>query len=608
MRLLYIIAVLFSTIAMASGQKVQSNISTVKEVFYSDFASAYKDRKNPQAVYGIINKYDWINPSILNVEASKELTLETDPNITVKILRKIKQKTDRQDFLLWDAQQRIAKKTLHNKDLPHAFISANLTVSEEKLVMSRYKKIITQDDIKKRIYNLSWMDGRKNIEVLKQCLSQEKRKAIDNILSTSAKVNNNGLKSNEYRLYLHVKGLLKEERYGEAEKIILNMDVSEQQKLHADMWWKLRHILARELLKKKKYKEAYEIAKHHGSMDPSALTDAEWLAGWISLRFLNKPFSAVFHFHQVFDNALMSDTKAKAAYWLWRAYNKDNRHVEAQKWLDVASSYQGFFYGQVALLHQGKKIDPFAIGNTNKELDSNAMKHASVGVAFYKKGMHEIGKKFILASSEYKMNYETASSIANMVSKLHDVELDVLLGKKIANNQNINLENAYPTDLRIKGLRPSLYYGIIRQESNFNCKAVSPVGAYGLMQLMPKTAAMLSKKLGIPSRSYKYNINSNIASGSAYLDMLMDDLNHSYIGAIGSYNAGKANVQKWMVHNGNLNDLKTIEQAIDWIESIPFGETRFYVKKVIANVIIYDYLLNKRYGVKPKTSPKSYLS
>lgn len=608
MRLFYIIALLFSNVVMASSNRVSSNVLDIKEVFYSDFASAYKDRKNLKIIYGITNKYDWVDPSIVNMDASKELSLETDPNITIKILRKIKQKTDRQDFLLWDAKQRLSKKPLHSKDLPYTFLSANLTVAEEKLVISRYKKIITQDDIKKRIYNLSWMDGRKNIEVLKQFIPQEKRRAIENIVNPSAKIHNNVLKSNEYRLYLHVKDLLKEERYGEAEKIILNMDVSDQQKLHADMWWKLRHILARELLKKKKYKEAYEVAKHHGSMDPSALTDAEWLSGWISLRFLNKPFSAIFHFHQVFDNALMSDTKAKAAYWLWRAYNKDNRHVEAQKWLDVASSYQGFFYGQVALLHQGKKIEPFAIGNTNKEFDSNAIRHASVGVAFYKKGIHEIGKKFILASSEYKMNYETASSIASMVSKLNDVELNVLLGKKIANNQNINLESGYPADFQIKGVRPSLYYAIIRQESNFNCKAVSPVGAYGLMQLMPKTAAMLSKKLGIPSRSYKSNINHNIASGSAYLDMLMNDLNNSHIGAIGSYNAGKTNVQKWMMQNGNLDDLKTIEQAIDWIESIPFGETRFYVKKVIANLITYDFLLNKRYGTKTKTLPKSYLS
>lgn len=608
MRLFYIIVLFFSTAAVAANRNTQEAVPPIKESFYSDFASAYKDRKNPKTVYGILAKHDWVNSSILSIEASKELTFETDPNITIKILSKIKQKTDREEFLLWDAQQRIAKKSLNNKDLPNSFLSASWTIAEEKLVLTRYKKIITQDDIKRRIDNLSWMEVPKNIALLKQSLPEEKRKNLESLSSNSSKITNKPLKSNEYRLYIYVKNLLKSEKYSEAEKIILSMDVENQQKLHADMWWKLRHILARELLKKKKFREAYEIAKSHGSLDPAALTDAEWLSGWISLRFLNKPFTSVFHFHNVFDNALMSDTKAKAAYWLWRAYLKDNRHSEAEKWLDIALSYQGFFYGQVASLHSGKKVEPFARNPIIKEIDKNAFKHAYAGVSFYRKGMQEIGKKFILAASEYTMNNEEAISIANLVSKLHDVELDVLLAKKIANNHNINLESGYPTHLNIKGNKPSLYYGIIRQESNFNHRAKSPAGAYGLMQLMPKTALMLSKKLGIPSRFYKSNIGHNIASGSAYLDMLMNDLNQSYIGSIASYNAGKSNAQKWNVYNGNLNDLKSIEQSIDWIESIPFGETRFYVKKVIANIITYDYLINKRYGVKTKINPKSYLS
>jgi soluble lytic murein transglycosylase len=126
------------------------------------------------------------------------------------------------------------------------------------------------------------------------------------------------------------------------------------------------------------------------------------------------------------------------------------------------------------------------------------------------------------------------------------------------------------------------------------------------MQLMPKTASMLSKKLKIPHAGYKRNIAHNVASGAAYLDMLRGELDNGYIAPIASYNAGKHNVLRWM---NNKSEFKNLNEAVEWIETIPYGETRFYVKKVIANMVVYDHLLAEKKG-KPIAiaSLKAYFS
>jgi len=141
-------------------------------------------------------------------------------------------------------------------------------------------------------------------------------------------------------------------------------------------------------------------------------------------------------------------------------------------------------------------------------------------------------------------------------------------------------------------------YGLTRQESRFIANAKSSSGAQGLMQLMPATARWVAQKIGLqinPTRVI--DVDTNVTLGTRYLKLVFDDLGHPLM-ASAAYNAGPGRARRW-------RDVKPLEGAI-YAESIPFSETRDYVKKVMANTVWYATLfegktvsLKNRLGVIP---------
>jgi soluble lytic murein transglycosylase len=137
------------------------------------------------------------------------------------------------------------------------------------------------------------------------------------------------------------------------------------------------------------------------------------------------------------------------------------------------------------------------------------------------------------------------------------------------------------------GLDPAFVYGLIRQESRFIMDARSHVGASGLMQLMPATARWTAKKIGLPySPSLINDRDTNLRLGNAYLKLVLDDMGGSQAMAAAAYNAGPGRPRRW--REGPVLD------AAAWVENIPFGETRDYVKKVLSNATYYAALLGSK--------------
>jgi soluble lytic murein transglycosylase len=131
-------------------------------------------------------------------------------------------------------------------------------------------------------------------------------------------------------------------------------------------------------------------------------------------------------------------------------------------------------------------------------------------------------------------------------------------------------------------------YGLMRQESRFITSAKSNVGASGLMQLMPATAKWVAKKIGLKDFSHgKVNdTDTNVLLGTSYMRMVMENLDNQPVLASAAYNAGPGRARKWRAD-------KPLEGAI-YVETIPFSETRDYVKKVMSNSIYYSSLFNGR--------------
>ena len=165
---------------------------------------------------------------------------------------------------------------------------------------------------------------------------------------------------------------------------------------------------------------------------------------------------------------------------------------------------------------------------------------------------------------------------------------------KAASQRNIDIDHwAYPTKALPnwkqmgKTVEASLVYGLSRQESEFDPKAGSKVGAQGLMQIMPGTAKLITKQYRMAYEPAKLMGDPayNVKLGAAHLGDLIDEYNGSYVLTLVAYNAGPRRVREWVEEYGDPRGGKV--DPIDWVESIPFQETRQYVQKVLQNTQVY---------------------
>jgi soluble lytic murein transglycosylase len=148
-----------------------------------------------------------------------------------------------------------------------------------------------------------------------------------------------------------------------------------------------------------------------------------------------------------------------------------------------------------------------------------------------------------------------------------------------------------PYDPPAATLDPAISLGIMRQESSFDPTVVSGAGAIGLMQLLPSTARRTGAKYGLPANNL-FDPDQNMALGAAYLAQEIQNFGECLPLAIAAYNAGPTNVANWLAVNGDP-EMGTREggaDIIDWIEEIPFSESRNYVQRVSENITIYRAL------------------
>lgn len=171
----------------------------------------------------------------------------------------------------------------------------------------------------------------------------------------------------------------------------------------------------------------------------------------------------------------------------------------------------------------------------------------------------------------------------------------IYIAKRAQNEGENLLQFRYPMiDLSAsKGADPALLMAMIRQESSFEATAESPAGAHGLMQLMPATAKRVANGLGLRYRKQLLVEDSdyNLRIGSALMGDLLGRYDGSHALALAAYNAGPKRVARWMRAFGDPRTAAI--DAIDWIESIPFTETRNYVQRVLESMQVYRRLLDR---------------
>jgi len=370
-----------------------------------------------------------------------------------------------------------------------------------------------------------------------------------------------------------------------------------------DKMWREYEYQARRALERGEPALAYRLAEAHGAVDGTVFADGEWLAGWIALRFLNDPQRAFAHFTRMYAGVGSPISLGRGAYWAGRAAEAMGQQALATEWYGKAAANLASYYGQLGAQRLGAdaglRLDP--LPTIDEATKASFAKNELVRLV---RMMAEIGetdrmRSFIVRIAETLHSPAEFRMLAELGKEIGREDYAVAVAK-VARTRGIELvEYLFPTTKVPDGGQPehALVLAVIRQESAFDQKAVSSAGALGLMQLMPRTAKHVAGALGLAFNEKKLTGDPqyNIRLGRAYLAELIGKYGGSYVLAIASYNAGPSRAREWMTTYGDPRS-PTVD-AIDWVESIPFSETRNYVQRVLENLQVYRNRLGSSDGM-----------
>jgi soluble lytic murein transglycosylase len=401
-------------------------------------------------------------------------------------------------------------------------------------------------------------------------------------------------------LFIRIEHLRQQDRYREAAQLLERAPRDTSELVNASEWWNERRIIARGLADQGDFKSAYRIVAAHTARSPTDIADAEFHAGWYALRSLRDPKTAAGHFERILSASSRPLSASRGLYWLGRAAEAGGPG-KASDYYQKAARYSATFYGQLAASRLNMKtLDvrypapseadrrEFASREAVRAIDRlEAAGHSKRADALYRalaEDMSSPGELAILSARAER-------------TRNHALSLEI---GKAAFNRGIDVAalafpvGVIPASANIEGSGKALAYAIARQESAFNPAAISPADARGLLQILPGTAKGVASRHGIAYTAAKLTTDPgyNATLGAHYLGEQIDAFGGSYILTFIAYNAGPRRVPDWIARYGDPRG-KSIDEVIDWIERIPFPETRNYVQRVMENYQVYKVRLGQ---------------
>lgn len=372
-----------------------------------------------------------------------------------------------------------------------------------------------------------------------------------------------------------------------------------------EAWADRRATLTRWLMRQGRASEAYRAAAGHGLTPDdgaSAYADLEFLAGFIALRRLNDPATALAHFTHLKGGVTTPISLARADYWLGRAHEAAGNKPEADKHYKAAARHQTAYYGLLAAERLGESLDPFLLDDTRPaDWRQSAFAGSSVLEAarlLAQAGDRTLAKRFFLHLAESLDDVELAQ-LADLALQMDEPHIAVLIGKAAAERGIIIPRAYFPVPEMVPdGLSVSraLALAIARRESEFDPAARSSADARGLMQVLPSTAKLVAAELGLEYEAGKLFSDPafNVQMGAGYLAKMVQEFGPSIALVASGYNAGPGRPRRWISEFGDPRQAET--DIVDWVETIPFTETRTYVMRVVEGVVIYRAKLKGQVG------------
>jgi len=490
-----------------------------------------------------------------------------------------------------------------------AWRAQELSDSTESEVLAAFGDIITRDDHRAR------MDKRIGVKDFSGAMRAAQRaggdeklivKACAAVAANSSKATSllddvpAGVRGDLGYTLCRVQSLLRQDKVADAARVTLKASSATMAQQDTDEWWRARRVLARKLLDQNEFETAYQVVRD-GALPANENYRAEFhfMPGWIALRYRNDPATARTHFDHIDEGSSNPIVIARANYWRGRAAEAAGETEAMRAFYQAAAGHPTAYYGQLARakldlesvsLRAPPQSDPLQSDPLQADAIDERVRAADM---LYTLGERELVLTFISDLAEQSSDVTVLSALGELTARRNDAQSMLALGKT-ALARGLALDHyAFPEIgvPRHTGIGPeldrSVVFSVARTESAFNPRDVSPAKAVGLMQVTPDAGRDTAKRFGV---AYDWNrlVSDSVYNtqmGAAELAALLREYRGSFIMTFAGYNAGRGRVQEWVKKYGDPRDPKV--DATDWVERIPFAETRNYVQRVMENLQVY---------------------
>jgi soluble lytic murein transglycosylase len=483
----------------------------------------------------------------------------------------------------------------------NAWTDLSLTRDEQAQFMEQYKGIVSRYHIQ-RLENLLWRGATREanrmmnlVPPANQALAQARiglQRAAPNVDALIAAIPS-AYTENPGLAYDRFQWRMKKDRWDDAHDLLVERTGEVAKMGRPEKWANRRRGFARRAMRANLPQVAYLLASQHSLTEGAQYADLEWLSGYISLTYLNAPQQAQQHFKN-FDAAVSSPiSRGRAGYWLGQVHEKLGDLDQAAKDYAMAAEFQTSFYGQLSA-ERIKLAGDVSLAGTETIGDWKTASFASNTVFNAATLLHHaqepVMMRWFMTHMAETLPRDELLQLADYADQLGENFVTLGIAKEAAKRGIVMPKSYYPvTDLAgfSVDVPPEIAMAIARRESELNVAAVSPAGARGLMQIMPATARQVAEEVGLEYSKERLTSDwrYNATLGTAYLGGLIEIYEGSYVLAFAAYNAGPHRVDEWIELYGDPRDPMT--SVVDWVEHIPFRETRNYVMRVAESLHVY---------------------
>ncbi|MEQ1491312.1 MAG: lytic transglycosylase domain-containing protein [Terricaulis sp.] len=486
-----------------------------------------------------------------------------------------------------------------------------LTTATEDRALQEFSSVLTQDDHAARVAGLLWRDQRTAAQRLYSRISPADRALAQARIAVQTR-QRRGLQAaidavpasrqdDAGLLFDRAQYRRRTDQPVDAMQMAARIDPrSAPLAARADIF-KERRLYVPRAMRAGNYQLAYQLVSNHGLTSGESFADAEWLSGWISLRYLSNPQRAAEHFSHLADNVSSPVSLSRALYWRAEAQRALGNTAESERLFNEAARFNFTYYGQLAAT-RGNRTAMLELPETAQVSDAARARFNNRELVRALRVMAEVGAQRDFESIAFylddTLDDPMEMELLSQLAREQSYHRTALRSAKAGLFRNVvAVSSAYPLielppTVQSQGrIEPALVLAIIRQESEFDAGAISNANARGLMQLIPSTAQLQARREGMTYERAALTTDPqyNMTLGSAHLADLVNNFNGSYVLAIASYNAGSSRANEWIADWGDPRSPNV--DVVDWIELIPFSETRNYVQRVTENLQVYRYRL-----------------